>query len=199
MWVKCAAACCGAEQDLHPPQLVSAVQAFCSTTLQLQPLSDLQKHLINTATGRACHGQLAASSKRLRVGRLKVQQQLYALLPGGGVDVFAAPDEIMMTPQMLVQTGLVTQPPQAAATAGASSGLPGSRAVPASTVSRMAGGTRAPQQQLQQQAATGGAVEVAQDAEDGMFKKFASSMRLEMSAQVGCLHSSAVLYVVCVV
>jgi len=186
-------------QDLHPPQLVSAVQAFCSTTLQLQDLSDLQQQLVSTATGKLCHGQLTASSKRLRLGRLKVQQQLYTALPDGGLDVFAAPDGLILTPQLLVQTTLSDQQLQPnAAPVGPRSGLLSSGVLPASTVSSEAGGLGA--QQMQQQAPAGSTAEVGQQqSEDGLFRKFASSMRLEMSAQVGVSQHAVDRLVRCVV
>jgi hypothetical protein len=160
-------------QDLHTPHVMSALQSLSSMVLQLHPLQGLQQELLNKAVGRTCHGQITASSKRARVGRLKVEQQLYALLPGGGVEVFAAPEGAAVDARLLVKTSLVQQQLQ----------------------------QKQQQQQKQQlseasvQAAPAAAAAVAVGAAGGagdeLSQKISSSMRLEVSEQVSkAQHSS---------
>ncbi|WIA16289.1 hypothetical protein OEZ85_012992 [Tetradesmus obliquus] len=156
-------------QDLHTPQVMSALQTLSSMVLQLHPLQGLQQELITKATGHSCHGQITASSKRARVGRLKVEQQLYSLLPDGGVQVFAAPEGAAVDAKLLVESSLVQQQQQQ---------------------------WQQKQQQRQQQAgdavqaapAAGGAVAAAAGAAaaaagDELAQKISSSMRLEVSEQ----------------
>jgi hypothetical protein len=139
--------------------------------LQLHPLQGLQQELITKATGRVCHGQITASSKRARVGRLRVEQQLYALLPDGGVEVFAAPEGAAVDAKVLVESSLVQQQVQQQ--------------------------QKQRQQQQQQQAgeaaqavpsagtAVAAAAGAAAAAGDELAVKISSSMRLEVSEQVG--------------
>jgi hypothetical protein len=160
--------CAGWLQDLHTPQIMSALQSLSSMVLQLHPLQGLQQELVSKATGRSCHGQLTASSKRARVGRLKVEQQLYALLPDGDVEVFAAPEGAAVDARLLVETSLVQQQLQ----------------------------QKQQQQQQQQKQQPGGgsaqaaapaaaAAAAAAGAGDELSQKISSSMRLEVSEQVG--------------
>jgi hypothetical protein len=151
---------------------MSALQTLSSMVLQLHPLQGLQQELITKATGHSCHGQITASSKRARVGRLKVEQQLYALLPDGGVQVFAAPEGAAVDAKLLVESSLVQQQQQQQQ-------------------------RQQKQQQRQQQAgdavqaapAAGGAVATAAGAAaaagDELAQKISRSMRLEVSEQVG--------------
>ena len=74
-------------QDLHPPQVLSALKSQATHILQLQPLSPLQRQLLATATGVNPHGQIRCCSRRARSGRLRVEQQCYSLSPGGGLVV----------------------------------------------------------------------------------------------------------------
>jgi hypothetical protein len=144
---------------------MSALQSLSSMVLQLHPLQGLQQELVSKATGRSCHGQLTASSKRARVGRLKVEQQLYALLPDGGVEVFAAPEGAAVDARLLVETSLVQQQ------------------------------LHQKQQQKQQKqqhgegsaqaaAPAAAAAAAAAGAGDELSQKISSSMRLEVSEQV---------------
>jgi hypothetical protein len=158
---------------------MSALQSLSSMVLQLHPLQGLQQELLSKATGRSCHGQLTASSKRARVGRLKVEQQLYALLPDAGIEVFAAPEGAAVDARLLVETALVQQKLQ-----------------------------QKQQQQKQQQqpaeataqaapAAAAAAVGAVGGSGDELSQKISSSMRLEVSEQVNeaqlllhaCVHS----------
>lgn len=92
---------------MHPPQVMAALQALSTAVLQLEPVQGLQQQLVAQATGRPCHGQLTASIKRQKLGRLRVEQLLYTLLPAGGLDVYAAPAGVVLDAQALVQTALV--------------------------------------------------------------------------------------------
>eukprot|EP00878_Enallax_costatus_P015900 GHUV01016668.1.p1 GENE.GHUV01016668.1~~GHUV01016668.1.p1 ORF type:complete len:406 (+),score=104.06 GHUV01016668.1:266-1483(+) len=162
-------------QDLHPPQVMSALQSLTSTVLQLHPVQGLQLQLIQQATGKPCHGRLTASSKRSKVGRLKVEQQLYRLLPDGGVEVFAMPENIGLDARALVETSLANSKLAEMMDAVAvAAGQPGS-----------VGGSQL--QTGQQQAEGTGAVAAAAEAGAGaggdLAKKLGSSMRLEMSEQ----------------
>ena len=154
-------------QDLHTPQVLSALQSLSTASLELQAVPPLQQQLISQATGNSCHGQLTFSSKRARLGRLRVDQQLFRLLPSGGVEVFAAPQGVVLDARTLVQSALgQQQQQQQVQTAGAGD----------------------KQQQLQQQDGPGGSAGGAGAAADGqMGKMLASSMRLDVSEQVrGC-------------
>lgn len=155
---------------------MSALQSLASSVLQLHPVEGLQLQLITQATGKPCHGQLTVSSKRLKVGRLRVEQQLYRLLNDGAVEVFAPPEGKGSDARSLVETSLATSKllqMQSGAAAAAQQGT-------------AAGLQPGAQQQQQQQSGSSVAAAAAGDAAGGedLAKKLGSSMRLEMSEQV---------------
>eukprot|EP00879_Flechtneria_rotunda_P009501 GHRR01009945.1.p1 GENE.GHRR01009945.1~~GHRR01009945.1.p1 ORF type:complete len:258 (+),score=87.72 GHRR01009945.1:1676-2449(+) len=96
-------------QDLHPPQVLAALFSLSNTVLQLHSVHGLQFNFITQATGKPCHGQLVVSSKRSKLGRLKVDQQLYTLQQHGGVEVHAAPDGLVVDARALVETAIGKQ------------------------------------------------------------------------------------------
>lgn len=155
-----------------------ALQSLTSTVLQLHPVHGLQLQLIQQATGKPCHGRLTASSKRSKVGRLKVEQQLYRLLPDGGIEVFAMPDNLGDDARALVETSIASSKlaamKEAAAAAAAATGQQGS----AVGLQRQVG----QQQQHQQQQAED--TKTAAVSAGGLEQKLDSSMRLEISEQV---------------
>lgn len=150
-------------QDLHSVQVLSALQLLTNTVLQLQPVQGLQLQLITQTTGKPCHGQMTANSKRSKVGRLKVEQQLYRLLPDGGIEVFAFPEGLGADARALVETSLATS--KLAAMQAAVAAAPAVQ--PSSGI----------QQQLPQQGPGAAAGE-------DLAKKLGSSMRLDVSEQV---------------
>jgi len=156
-------------QDLHSPQVMAALQSLSTATLQLQSVPGLQQQLISQATGRSCHGQLTFSSKRAKLGRLRVDQQLFSLQPSGGVEVFAAPQGVVLDARLLVQTALNQQQQQHL-----------------QQLQQAKAGTQQQQQQQQQQESVGGGADVVPAAEGHLAQRLSSSMRLEISEQVGC-------------
>jgi hypothetical protein len=127
----------------------------------------LQQQLISQATGHSCHGQLTFSSRRVKLGRLRVDQQLYRLLPSGGVAVFAAPQGVVLDAQTLVQSALSVQQLQQRQ-AGKQGGQ---QEAPAAAAAGAAAGA-------------GAGVGGEGDSEGQLAKKMSSSMRLEVSEQV---------------
>jgi hypothetical protein len=85
---------------------MAALQTLSTAVLQLQPVRGLQQQLIAQATSKPCHGALSSSMKRSKQGRLKVDEQLFTLLPAGGVEVYAAPQGVVLDAQALVATSL---------------------------------------------------------------------------------------------
>lgn len=139
----------------------------------------LQQQLISQATGHSCHGQLTFSSRRAKLGRLRVDQQLYRLLPSGVVTVFAAPQGVVLDARTLVQSALsVHQLQQLQAGKQQRSKQDASAAAAAAT----GGGA--------------GAGGEGQDSEGQLAKKMSSSMRLEVSEQVR-LQGKEGLHAVC--
>lgn len=138
----------------------------------------LQQQLISQATGHSCHGQLTFSSRRAKLGRLRVDQQLYRLLPSGGVACFAAPQGVALDARTLVQSALsVHQLQQLQA------GKQGSKeGVLAAAAAAAAGG--------------GAGVGGEGDSEGQVAKKMSRSMRLEVSEQVR-LRGKGGLHAVC--
>lgn len=156
---------CPAQQDLHTPQVLAALQCLSTASLQLQSVPGLQQQLISQTTGHSCHGQLTFSSRRAKLGRLRVDQQLYRLLPSGGVTCFAAPQGVALDARTLVQSALnVRQLQQLQA------GKQGSKQDASAAAAPAAGGG----------AGAGG----EGDSEGQLAKKMSSSMRLEVSEQV---------------
>jgi hypothetical protein len=152
-------------QDLHPPQVMCALQSLCTASLQLQPVPGLQQQLISQATGHSCHGQLTFISRRAKLGRLRVDQQLCRLLPDGGVHTFAAPQGVVLDARSLVQSALGQQVQQGQ---GAQAGNQ--------------------QQQQQGQVAKQEAAAAAAGSSEGvgvqLAQKLSTSMRLDISEQV---------------
>lgn len=172
---------------MHSPQVMAALQSLSTATLQLEPVLGLQRQLIEQATGKPCHGQLTCSMKRQRLGRLRVDQQLYTLLPCGGVDVYAAPQGLALDAKVIVQTALSTssslpgaQQQQLQQQAAAAGGGAGGAGAAAATPAMGAGDAGAP--------AAVAAAAVAAGAEPPLLEvalaqKLSSSMRLGMSDQ----------------
>lgn len=152
--------------------MLAALQCLSTASLQLQAVPGLQQQLISQATGHSCHGQLTFSSRRSKLGRLRVDQQLYRLLPAGGVEVFAAPQGVVLDARTLVQSALTSQKQQQQLQQLHAAGKPQQQQS---------------QQQQQQSTAAAEAVPGGDAVADGVqlaTQKLSSSMRLEISEQV---------------
>ncbi|GBF92699.1 hypothetical protein Rsub_05068 [Raphidocelis subcapitata] len=84
-------------RDLHSPQLLCALQAAASASLDLSPLPPLQRQLAAAAGKPAPHGRARLAVKR-RSGRVHAESQYYALEQDGGVNAYAPPPEALAAP-----------------------------------------------------------------------------------------------------
>ena len=89
-------------QDLHNPQVLAAMTALCTASLQLLPLHGLRKDLAAHAhpSKQAFHGELQLHLKR-HTGRVKVETDLYVILHSNDMEIHEPPSEAM-TAQVLV-------------------------------------------------------------------------------------------------
>ncbi|KAF8065616.1 ELP5 [Scenedesmus sp. PABB004] len=148
-------------QDLHAPQALAALTSLASTTLALAPMGGLQELVAKAADKRPCHGRLTASTRRARVGRLRVEAQLFRLLPGGGVEAFAAPDGALLDARQLVETTLAAGQLAAVREAAAATAAAQRQQTPGGAAAAAAHGTAAAE----------------------LAKQLGGSMRLDVSAQ----------------
>jgi hypothetical protein len=101
-----------APQDLHPSQVLFALQAAATAVLELHPVTPLQCQLAAAAGRPPPAGRLRFTAKR-RAGRARAEGQYYSLPPGGGVACYAPPAEALAAPDARALVG------SALATAGA--------------------------------------------------------------------------------